>query len=152
MGDLHSRLSVALGQFGWFLKACLFRKYKKKVLLIGIDFESSLASGGLHRHRDVRLSNICSSVSGASHFTSSTSLIVRMNLDQYGYQFEDVVVMLDGGAMEDPKLAPTRRNIVKCVPQSTFLESNNIYVVKQVERDSQSHQGCATRRPFSIPL
>ena len=60
------------------------------------------------------LSNICSSVSGASHFTSSTSLIVRMNLDQYGYQFEDVVVMLDGGAMEDPKLAPTRRNIVKC--------------------------------------
>lgn len=114
MGDLHSRLSVALGQFGWFLKACLFRKYKKKVLLIGIDFESSLASGGLHRHRDVRLSNICSSVSGASHFTSSTSLIVRMNLDQYGYQFEDVVVMLDGGAMEDPKLAPTRRNIVKC--------------------------------------
>jgi hypothetical protein len=33
-------------------------------------------------------------------------------LDVYGYKDADIVIMLDGGMMADPDLAPTRANIV----------------------------------------
>jgi metacaspase-1 len=33
-------------------------------------------------------------------------------LDIYGYNEADIVVMLDGGMVDDPGLAPTRENMV----------------------------------------
>jgi hypothetical protein len=73
----------------------LFRKYRKKALLIGIndngDSTDLLALEG--PHRDVRA-------------------LQELIINQYGYKHEDVVVMLDCGAVEE-SLSPTRANILR---------------------------------------
>lgn len=53
-------------------------------------------------------------------------LIVWMNLDRYEYRDEDIVIMLDGGAVEDSQLAPTRENIVSKDPWCLFMGFLNV--------------------------
>jgi hypothetical protein len=73
----------------------LFRKYKKKALLIGIsdngDSKDLLPLEG--PHHDVRA-------------------LQKLIINQYGYKHEDVVVMLDCGAVGE-SLSPTRANILR---------------------------------------
>jgi hypothetical protein len=58
-------------------------------------------------------------------------------LDTYGYNEEDIVVMLDGGMADDPGLTPTPANLVSGTPLSVNLvtHSNIISWPSIVERD-----------------
>jgi hypothetical protein len=94
-----------------FPQESVLPQHKKKALLIGIrhdDDPTTIALAG--PHRDVH--SVKQLLTSEYHHMRQTSRLKPDAVDVYEYIETDIVVMLDGGKVDDFRLAPTRANIV----------------------------------------